>query len=516
MTKKLNDAQTGAQILAVDIGTTSVRAFAFDAEGTILGRSQVVYPTIRPKPYFEEQDPDLVKASTFAAIRSLFESGQAKPENIRGISFSSQMYSLIALDEASTPLTNSILWSDGRAERQAQRLKSALSPLGLYRFTGCPMNSIYPIAKIAWLREEEPLVFRHAARFASIKEYVTKDLIGCWAVDYSMASASGLFDVAAHAWHRPALEAVGIIPANLSTPVSGTQAFSLIEASPLADLGLSKELPIFLGAGDGPLANLGSGAVETGAINIDLGTSGAARCTADTAVVDDTASLWCFCLDETRWAYGGIVTNVGNAYQWLASSVAEASGMSLEGAFDFLNAKAKAIEPGSKGLLFMPYLRKARSPYWDDSLKATMYGLTPDHGFGHMARALLEAVAYDLKTIIGLMDMRISTLPHILLTGGLSRSPVVPVILADVLNREIRIPSQNEGSIAGAAILGFRGLGIEARFGNAASSVSAGAEAAVSVYPDRGRASLYAEHYRNYTSLVEWLRGFGLPGREKV
>lgn len=506
MTKKLNGTETGAQILAVDIGTTSVRAFVFDAEGTILGKAQVAYPTKRPKPYFEEQDPDLVKASTFAAIRSLFESGQAKPESIRGISFSSQMYSLIALDEAGMPLTNSILWSDGRAERQALRLKEAFGPLGLYRFTGCPMNSIYPIAKIAWLREEEPLVFRHAARFVSIKEYVAKDIIGRWAVDYSMASASGLFDVAAHRWHGPALEAVGIAEANLSTPVSGTCTFTLIDNSPLADLGLSKVLPIFLGAGDGPLANLGSGAVEVGAINIDLGTSGAARCTTGAAVVDETASLWCFCLDETRWAYGGIVTNVGNAYQWLASSVAEVSGMSPEAAFEFLNAKAKAIEPGSKGLLFMPYLRKARSPYWDDSLKGTMYGLTPDHGFGHMARALLEAVAYDLKTIIELMDRRGPTLAHIVLTGGLSRSLVVPDILADVLGREIRIPSQNEGSIAGAAILGFMGLGMEAWFGDG--------NAGASVYPDRGRSAIYAEHYRNYTALVERLRGFGAPGRE--
>ncbi|TXT41941.1 MAG: gluconokinase [Spirochaetes bacterium] len=474
MTKKLNGTETGAQILAVDIGTTSVRAFVFDAEGTILGKAQVAYPTKRPKPYFEEQDPDLVKASTFAAIRSLFESGQAKPESIRGISFSSQMYSLIALDEAGMPLTNSILWSDGRAERQALRLKEAFGPLGLYRFTGCPMNSIYPIAKIAWLREEEPLVFRHAARFVSIKEYVAKDIIGRWAVDYSMASASGLFDVAAHRWHGPALEAVGIAEANLSTPVSGTCTFTLIDNSPLADLGLSKVLPIFLGAGDGPLANLGSGAVEVGAINIDLGTSGAARCTTGAAVVDETASLWCFCLDETRWAYGGIVTNVGNAYQWLASSVAEVSGMSPEAAFEFLNAKAKAIEPGSKGLLFMPYLRKA--------------------------------VAYDLKTIIELMDRRGPTLAHIVLTGGLSRSLVVPDILADVLGREIRIPSQNEGSIAGAAILGFMGLGMEAWFGDG--------NAGASVYPDRGRSAIYAEHYRNYTALVERLRGFGAPGRE--
>lgn len=510
MTRTLNQSTAGDKVLAVDIGTTSVRAFAFGSDGSISGRSQLAYPTLRPNPYFEEQDPEAVKSATFDAIASLFKSGQVKPEVIGGISFSSQMYSLIAVDEIGKPLTNSILWSDGRAEAQAADMKGRPGALELYRNTGCPMNSIYPIAKIAWLRENEPSAFSRAARFVSIKEYVLRDLVGEWVVDHSMASATGLFDIAERTWHGPALKAAGIGLENLSTPVSGTTPFSLAEDSPLSNLGLSKDVRIFLGAGDGPLANLGSGALETGAINIDLGTSGAARCTVDEAVTDNAASLWCFCLDEARWAYGGIVTNVGNAYQWLAASVAEASGMSAEAAFEYLNAKAKAIEPGSTGLIFMPYLRKARSPYWDDSLKGTMYGLTPDHGFGHMARALLEAVAYDLKTIIGLMDARIRTLPRILLTGGLSRSPVVPSILADVLDREILIPRQNEGSIAGAAILGFRGLGVEARFGDP------GAAGGALVRPDPERAGVYAQRYLEYTRLVERLRGFGVSERREA
>ncbi len=495
-----------ALVLAVDIGTSSVRAMAFNVEGGILGRTQISYPAIRPQPYFEEQDPLLVRAATYDAIARLLSSEAFDPKRIAGLSFSSQMYSIMALDGADNPLTNSILWSDGRAEAQAAEFKRSRGAMWLYPSTGCPMNSIYPIAKLAWIRERLPEVFKNAKRFVSIKEFVTRPLTGEWTVDYSMASASGMFDIAHHCWHPDALRAAGIDASALSTPVSGTRAFRLMPDSPIAKLGLGDEVAVFLGGGDGPLANIGSGASRIGAINIDLGTSGAARCTAGAPTTDASASLWCFCLTEALWTYGGIVTNVGNSYQWLATTAVEAGGGDLDAAFNFLNRQAATVSAGSDGLLFMPYLRKARSPYWDDKLRGTLYGLTPDHGYGHVARALLEAVAYDLKTIIGLMDKRITTTPEILLTGGLSRSPIMPQLLADVLGRKIAVPEQNEGSIAGAAILGFSGLDLLDDLMFRKNTI-----ARTHFEPNPDRELRYQKYYRNYIRLVEALRSADIP-----
>jgi gluconokinase len=197
---------------------------------------------------------------------------------------------------------------------------------------------------------------------------------------------------------------------------------------------LPDNIPIVLGGGDGPLANLGSGASAIGAVNIDLGTSGAARCITDVMTVDDSASLWCFCLTDDLWAYGGIVTNVGNAYQWLGSNLIGAAGADATQTYELMNRLAAEVAPGADGLYFLPYLRKARSPYWDGRLKGTIYGLTADHGAGHVARAMLEAVAYDLRSIIGIMKQRTPIASHIVLTGGLAKSPIIPQLLADVLN----------------------------------------------------------------------------------
>jgi gluconokinase len=498
-------------VLAIDIGTSSVRALAFDAAGRILGRRQLPYGTIRPRPYFEEQDPDLVRGEAYRAVRELLGSGELDPGSIGALSFSSQMYGIFPVDGEGRALGNNVLWSDGRAEAQAEVMKRELGPLGLYPTTGCPMNSIYPIAKLAWMREEEAELFARAARFVSIKEYVARPLTGEWAIDHSMASSTGMLDVRRHRWHPEALAAAGVGAERLSEPVSGIAPFKLLRGSPLEGLGLREGLPVFMGGGDGPLANLGSGASEVGAVNVDLGTSGAARAICAEAVTDEAASLWCFCLTEELWAYGGIVANVGNAYSWLGSSLlgAAAPGMGESEAYELMNRLAAEAGPGAGGLLFLPYLRKARSPYWDGRLKGTIYGLTADHGAGHLARALLEAVAFDLRSILSLMSARIDIKSHIVLTGGLARSPILPQLLADVLGREVRAPEDSEGSVAGAAIMGLRGIGA---LGGLA--FSGGPRSYASWLPGGAARASYEGAYRRYGKLVSVLRELDLGPAE--
>lgn len=501
---------TRERVLAVDIGTSSVRAMVFDREGRIAARQQVCYGTLRPAPDQEEQDVELVRSAVWKAVRACLSEPEAQPARIGGIGFSSQMYGVFPVDGEGRPLGNNILWSDGRAEDQAQRMKAEHGPLWLYPTTGCPMNSIYPIAKLAWMRERRPEVFRRAGRFVSIKELIIKHLVGEWVVDYSMASSTGLFDIRRHAWHPQALAAVGLDEGRLSRAVSGIAAFPLLPDSPLSGFGLPRDILVFSGGGDGPLANLGSGASSVGAVNIDLGTSGAARCIGDAPATDEDASLWSYCLTEDRWTTGGIVTNVGNAWQWLGSLLTAAplrQGAPLGP--DELNAAMTRLvaetERGAGGLLFLPYLRKARSPWWDDRLKGTLYGLGPDHGPGQIARALLEAIMFDLRTIIAIMDARVATLPDIVLTGGLSRSAAIPQLAADVLGRVIKTPEEGEGSIAGAAILALRGLGA---IGD--TDFEGPPRRYRSFSPDAGRSRFYADRHASYETLVRAMRDLDL------
>jgi gluconokinase len=495
------------RVLAVDIGTSSVRAMVYDATGTIAARAKIEYGTIRPAPGFEEQDPDLVRAEVFRAIALCLGEAAAEPGRIGAIAFSSQLYGIIALDAAGRPLCRNILWSDGRAEREAATIAERLGPLGFYPTTGCPTSSIFPIAKLAWLAGHRPEIHAAAARFVSIKEYVTAPLVGDGVVDHSMASATGLFDIRRHEWYGPALDVAGIDERRLSRPISGLEPLPLLPDGPLAGLGLPHDVVVFLGAGDGPLANLGSGASRNGAINIDLGTSGAARCVTDRPITDETASLWCFSLTPDLWAYGGILTNVGNAFAWLADLVAEAGG-GRDAAFDLLDRRAEGIPPGADGLKVLPYLRTARSPTWDGRLKGTIFGLCPDHHLGHIARAFHEAVAYDLASVIGLMDRHIETEPTVVLTGGLCRARMLPQLLADVLGRPVATPPDGEGSIAGAAVLGLMGLGLVDR-----PAFDRPRSGDVVRLPDPEAAARYRTLHREHERLVDAVRTISFDRR---
>jgi len=325
-----------------------------------------------------------------------------------------------------------------------------------------------------------------------------------WVVDHSMTSATGLFDVHRRRWHSEALAAVSVTESRLSRPVSGAEGFRLVAGSPLAGRGLPDGVQVFLGGGDGPLANLGSGASAPGAVNVDLGTSGAVRCTVTRPIVDAAGSLWCYCLTEDLWTLGGIITNVGNAYQWLADNIVGAGGGACD-AYELLNRLAADIEPGSGGLFFLPYLRKVRSPYWDGRLKGAVYGLTADHNVGHMARAMLESIAFDLRSIIALMRHESAVADRVVLTGGLARSPILPQLLADVLGEEVFAPDNAEGSIAGAAILGLKGLG-----------AIDGVDFVGKAHPGRTftprppTRDCYDHTYRKYLRLVDALRAIDL------
>ena len=450
-------------ILSSDIGTTSVRSMIYDRNGVVHGRAQRFYTTERPAPFFEQQDPVLIRDTVFEAIRECADSFKADRAGIGILAFSSQMYSILAVDQDDKPLTKSILWSDGRAEEEVRQIEQKAGPLGLYRHTGCPSSSIFPVAKIRWIKNNQPEVFSSASKFISIKEFITYPLLRRYVVDYSMASATGMFDIRRHRWFDDALKIAGITESQLSEPVSGTQIFEVGNKELLRSLGIPKDVRVVLAGGDGPLANLGSGAHEIGEVNIDLGTSGAARVLTDKAVTDSEGSLWCFCLTDALWTYGGILSNVGNAFDWIAGNILDEDPhhqhCNDQSGCRRLSSLATGIPAGSDGLIVLPYLRRARSPSWDARLTGTILNLNASHTLGHMTRALIEAIGYDLRSIIGLMEERVALNDEIILSGGIARGENIAGIISSILGRPLRTVENAEASLAGAAILGLFAAG---------------------------------------------------------
>ncbi len=479
-------------VLAVDVGTSSVRALEFEATGRVLSQARRSYPVVSRSGGLEEQDPDLV----WARVQEAIGEALVDPSRVAALAFSSQMYGVFGVDGSGRPLGPNLLWSDARAAAEATAARAELDGEAVARTTGCPISSIYPRYKLRWLSAHEPEQFTGAAHFVSIKDYVLFQLTGEWTTDPSLASASGLLDIGRLDWDPEALAWAGVSADRLPRIVPGASRLPLANTALRDAWGLGPEVVVVPGGGDGPLANIGSGASGPGEVNIDLGTSGAARVVLD-HLPERSAGLWCYCLADGLWVQGGILTNVGNAWDWACTSFIGGG----DEAFAQADALLASAAPGADGLLFLPFLRAPRSPYWDDSLSGTLHGLRPAHGTGHILRALAEALGYDLAVVLGLLAGKAGLRPPLRLTGGLVRNRTLTQVIADVTGRELVVPGSSEGSAAGAAILGLRALGLI----DGLCFSEPDAPAAV-FSPDPAWAGVYRDGLVRYQALVAHMR----------
>ncbi len=441
-------------VVAVDIGTTATKVGAYGAEGRVVFEAERGYPLHTPLPGHVEQDPDQIVAVACGLIREVVAA--IGPERVAGLSLSSAMHTLMALDGAGRPLTPLTSWADTRAEPQADRLRTDVTGLRLHRRTGTPVHPMSPMVRLAWFAENEPRLHRSAVRWSGIKEYLLLRLTGELVVDHSIASASGLMDLERLAWDDEALAVAQVRADQLPRLVATT---AVVPLTPVAarDLGLAPGTPVVVGGGDGPLANLGVGAVRAGMAACSLGTSGALRVVVDRPVVDPQGRLFCYALAPGLWAVGGAITNGGLVMRWALDALAPDLGPGAETA---LLAIAEQAPPGSGGLLMMPSLLSERAPRWTSLVRGAYVGLTREHGREHLVRAALEGVGLQLSLVLASMRSSGLAVTSVRATGGVMRSPFWAQLLADVFGMPVDLTDGQQGSGYGAAILGMLALGL--------------------------------------------------------
>ena len=251
----------------------------------------------------------------------------------------------------------------------ADEIKREYDAHGLYSRTGCPVHPMYSPAKLRWYRAHQADVFRQAARFITIKEYVQADWLGPVPVDYSLASGSGLLDLSTCEWDAESLETAGIGPERLAPLVDTTAVIGALPAATAERLGLAPGCPVVSGAGDGPLSTLGTGCVEPGQYTAMVATSGAVRAVADQPVTDPQGRNWCYYLAEGRWIAGCAINNAGLAVRWLRDQVLAAPpppGETAAGdptvSADEVGRWAAAVPAGADGLIILPFLTGRAQP----------------------------------------------------------------------------------------------------------------------------------------------------------
>ena len=263
--------------IGIDVGTTGVRAIAYDITGRKVAGAEAFYPLLTPHPDWAEEDPSQI----FAAVKEVVGKAAAdlryKSRQLAGLSLSTVMHSFAGLDEDFKPLMDMQTWADSRSADIVREMKQ---DEGLcrrfYEKTGCPIHASYPLAKVLWLRKHHPDMFRQMRYVGSLKDYLFYGLTGKWLIDHSAASTSGLYNERLMDWDEEILSYAGLRKDQLPEAVSTTHQEKL-QRQAAEEMGLPEGLPVVIGATDGVLVNVGIGAVEPGQLSATIGTSGALR-----------------------------------------------------------------------------------------------------------------------------------------------------------------------------------------------------------------------------------------------
>ena len=306
-----------AYVIGCDIGTTNVKTTAFDCEtGAIYATHSEGYPMQHPQSDRSEQDPDEIYTALCKCVHTVHIASKQQGR-IVGISFSAAMHSVLALDKNGKKLTNLIIWADNRSAAIADALRSSSEGFKMYQNNGTPIHAMTPACKLLWLKEKEPTIFDSAAKFIGIKEYIIYKLTGSFLVDFSIASATGLFNIVEKKWDAFTLEYIGLPEAKLPKAVSPYHQEILGDGN---DFGVPAGTPLVMGASDGCLANLGSGSIDTTSMTVTIGTSAAARVSSPKPYLDDKMRTFCYILDEETYIIGGPSNNGAVVFEWLKNT----------------------------------------------------------------------------------------------------------------------------------------------------------------------------------------------------
>lgn len=452
-------------ILAVDIGTSATKALLFDADLNLKAACKRNHVVLEQAGNSAEQNPGDLFDGVLEAMAEALKARQPA-DRLAGVVFSSQMYSVLAVDRRGMPLTNSLTWLDRRAAEVAIRLRQHELARQVSQATGCPIDPVFPLSKIVWLKEHGQVP--GDARFISIKEYVLYRLTGKYLADWNLGSASGLMDIRQNQWDTSALSLAGIQSSNLPALASPYSVLRGWAPDIAARLYVPADTPIVLGSGDGPLASVGVGALTPDILAVNVGTSAAARCVITSPEQDPGNHLYTQVLDERHWVMGGMTSSGGIIYDWYLEQFCCPVGREdmpriTQVEREAVEQLASRVAPGADGLIFVPYLCGEQSPAWQPYARGGFLGLRLHHTRAHLARAVLEGISRSLYRIAeafrDVPSLSGTEFREIRVTGGLAASPLWLQITADMFGLPVVVPDLTDGSARGAAILGWNALG---------------------------------------------------------
>ncbi|MCS7310873.1 MAG: gluconokinase [Armatimonadota bacterium] len=482
-------------ILAVDVGTTNLKAGVVDRRGQVWQVAQRELPLLRDETGKAEHDPHLLWR-LFCEVARQAASGCR--QQVQAVVLSAYQLSLLAVDEHGEPLTGVITLLDTRPQQTYPQLLERMDARQLYRRTGCPPLFHYPLSKIFWLQSVSPDLFARARRFVGAKDYLLYRLTGEWATEASLGTATQLMNLHTLEWDEMALGISGVEREQLPQRVASEEVWTTLPSSVCAELGVGEGCRLVPGVYDGGAVAIGLGALLEGTGAVNLGTTAMLRVAMAQPVLDADPAMrlqTCY-LVGGRWFPGGAINNAGVTLRWLRDNL-------LHLDYEAMNREAEGVAD-SAGLFFLPFLSGERHPQVGNTASGVFFGLRGYHTRGHLVRATMEGVCFALRLVYDALRENGVQPGEIRIGGGGARSPLWMQTMANVLGVPLQVSEVTEAGLVGSAILAWRALGVYPDGQTATREmVRAGRQ-----YLPRGEAVAdYARRYRFFRQLMQTLAG---------
>lgn len=446
-------------IIAHDLGTTGNKASLHSDDGKMLQHCTVPYPAHFASGGVAEQNPMDWWEAVGQATKKLTQMANVSANEITGIGISGQMMGAIFLDENYNPTRDAIIWADFRAQKQSDYLIEKVGLEKAYKRLGHRLNPTYSIAKVMWVRDNQPEVWGKTRHICIAKDFINHKLTNRFVTEPSDASSTNCFDQLNLVWDEEILKVADIPVSYFPEIVKSTSVIGGLTSAAADHLGLNVGTPVVAGGGDGPMAALGAGIISP--------TDGAYACMGSSSwvAVSTVKPLHDAKMRSMTWNH--IVPNQfsptatmqagGASLQWIVENLMPASEKDR---FNILLGEAEKVSSADDGLYFLPHILGERSPYWNPSAAGAFIGLGRHHDRSYLVRAVLEGVAFNLLTCIQAFTDNGVPIDQVDVIGGGAESALWLQIFSDIWGVKVRSRSiVEDANSLGAAVTTLVALG---------------------------------------------------------
>jgi len=477
--------------VGIDIGTQSLKVVVADAALHIAGQASASYQPTFPQPGWAEQDPSLWETALAPTIARALDAAGARPADIGAMAVGGQLDGCIAVDENLKPLHPCLIWMDRRAGQEIEGL-----PHGEIRDrTGVVTDPSHPAAKMRWLQNNLPDGER-IKLFHFPVSYLVHRLTGNAVMDHGLASTTMLYALQSRDLDPWLLDQFAIARNRLPAIADAGSCAGTLSRHGAELCGLPAGIAVAVGTGDDFTTPLGAGLAAPGKLVCVLGTAEVVGALHPEPIIDQAGLLEThaygsggYFIENPGWLSGGALT-------WLRDLLKFKD-------FAELDALADTVTPGCDALTFLPALNGAMAPEWIASARGCFYGLTPAHGPGHMARAVLEGAAFAMGDVRNRLDSLGVDINAIVALGGGARSRLWTQIRADMTGLPVEVPTVTDTAPLGSALLAAVAAGV---FPDVPAAVAGLGAVSHRVAPNSAVKAQYDDAFARYHLLFESLR----------